>query len=92
KSPENASAFICALSDSGALRVYVPCLLSESGNILVYVPERQPEGRDELADTIQDAVEFIEAVGFMMEPVSLASDRAGRENNLKFIPVLTPTD
>jgi hypothetical protein len=89
KSPENSCAFILALKKNGDLLVYVPCLLSESGMILTYVPERQPENPVELADIIQDAVDFIETVGFMMEPVSLSTDPQRRAAALQFIPVLS---
>ncbi len=89
KSPENSCAFIIALKKNGDLRVYVPCLLSESGNILTYVPDRQPENPDDLAAIIQNAVDFIETVGFMMEPVSLSTDPKARASALQFIPVLS---
>jgi hypothetical protein len=71
------------------MRVFVPFLLSESGKVLVYVPERQPENPDELAGYTRDAVEFIEAVGFIMDAVSLEGNSQARSNIINKVPVLT---
>jgi len=87
--PENSSAFICTLKRGGVMRVFVPFLLSESGKVLVYVPERQPESLDELAGITRDAVEFIEAVGFIMDAVSLEGNSQARTNIINKVPVLT---
>jgi hypothetical protein len=88
-SPENSSAFICTLKREGVMRVFVPFLLSESGKVLVYVPERQPENPDELAGITRDAVEFIEAVGFIMDAVSLEGNSQTRTKIIKNVPVLS---
>ena len=71
------------------MRVFVPFLLSESGKVLVYVPERQPENPDELAGITRDAVQFIEAVGFIMDRVTLEGNNQARANIIKKVPVLS---
>jgi len=89
RNPENSCAFICALGKNDSLRVYLPFLFAESGRILVYVPERQPENQAELSAIIGNAVEYIEAVGFIMDPALLPADGQARAAILDGIPVLS---
>jgi len=91
-SPENSSAFICKVKRGGVMRVFIPLMLFESGKVLVYVPERQPENPDELAGITRDAVEFIEAVGFIMDAVSLEGNSQARANIIDKVPVLSRID
>jgi hypothetical protein len=55
----------------------------------VYVPERQPENPAELSTIIGNAIEYIEAVGFIMDPTLLPTGGQERAAVLDGIPVLS---
>jgi hypothetical protein len=86
--PQKCGAYICAITRDGATRVYVALHLTESGKALVYLPDSQPTTRPEMFKVINDAMEFAETVGFMMDEVTLHADSSKRSAQLAKIPVL----
>jgi len=69
--PQSCAAYLCVIMKDGLDLVYVAFFLAESNRVLVYTPDRQPETPEECRKIIQDGVNFIETVGFMMDRVEL---------------------
>ena len=86
--PQNSNAYICGVRSGGAVHVYVALHLLQSGRLIIYVPEEQPAGETAVRETLRGAVGFAEAVGFMMDPVTLNDDPAARRETIKRVPAL----
>lgn len=81
-------AYLCGIASGGRYSVYIALYLVDTEGVLVYCPEVQPEDSDAFARTLRDGMEFVEIVGFMMDPVDLGVNEAQRVKSLQKIPVL----
>jgi hypothetical protein len=86
--PQNSTAYICGVRSGESTRVYVALHLLQSGRVIIYVPEEQPAGEAALRQTLRGAIGFAEAVGFMMDTVTLSDDPAARREALRRVPAL----
>jgi hypothetical protein len=84
---QNSKAYICSVGKSGAVKVFIGLYLVESCRTLVYLQDQPPLDEAAYGSAINKAMEFVEAVGFMMGPVALA-DPAQRGDFLGRLPVL----
>jgi len=84
--PQSCAAYLCVLMEDGLDFVYVAFYLAESKLVLVYTPDRQPESSEEGRKIIQDGLNFIETVGFMMDWVELGNNEESAKM-LEKIPV-----
>jgi hypothetical protein len=84
---QNSKAYVCALKKRGGKSVYIGLHLTDNDQVLIYSPEKQPKSGN-LRKTIQDAIDFLETAGFLMDPVSLGNDTKSRAKVLGRIPVL----
>jgi hypothetical protein len=84
-------AYVFSVKENGVPQIYIAFYLVDSQEVMVYVPEKQPAQDDELSAIMSDGFDFIEIVGFMMDPVELGNDSASRKKKLDKIPVLQRT-
>ncbi|MGA7828948.1 MAG: hypothetical protein WCA04_14910, partial [Geobacteraceae bacterium] len=81
-------AYVFTVRENGLPQVFIAFYLVDSQEIMIYAPEKQPVQEAELGTIMSDGFDFIEIVGFMMDPVDLGNDPAGRKKKLDKIPVL----
>jgi len=81
-------AYVFSLREDGMPHVYIAFYLVDSKEVMVYVPEIQPATEEEFAGSMSDGFDFIEIVGFMMDPMDLGHDVETRKKKLSKIPVL----
>lgn len=86
--PQTCGAYICALRQGESYRVYVAWQLTVDKKTLVYAPDRQPESEEACRKIVNDAVAFVETVGFMMDTIRLSGDADKRLKALAKVPVL----
>jgi hypothetical protein len=84
---QNSKAYVCAVKKRGAKSVFIGLHLTDNDKVLIYAPEKQPKGVN-FRKTMQDAIDFLETAGFLMDPVSLGNDTKSRAKVLGRIPVL----
>jgi len=89
---ETCDAYVFSLREKGNLRVYIALYLLDRKDILVYVPDKQPVDDEDLARIMADGFDFIEIVGFLMDPMDLGHDVESRQKILGKIPVLQRID
>lgn len=89
---ETCDAFVCSLQENGTPHVYIALYLVDRKDILVYVPEQQPANDEDLARVMADGFDFIEIVGFLMDPMDLGHDAESRRKILGKVPVLQRID
>ena len=82
------SAFIIGLKKGGLPRVYVTFFLHADHRALVYVPSRDPVGPSGYAKARKEAMQFLQLAGYMLDRVSLGTNRESRARVLDNIPVL----
>ena len=66
-------AYVFSVRENGISHVYIAFYLVDSKEVMVYVPEKQPANDEELASVMSDGFDFIEIVGFMMDPMDLGA-------------------
>ncbi|MHC1698168.1 MAG: hypothetical protein AB9919_08985 [Geobacteraceae bacterium] len=81
-------AYVFSVREDGLPRVYIAFYLVDLKEAMVYVPEKQPENEEELAAVMSDGFDFIEIVGFMMDPMDLGDKTGRRIARLEKIPAL----
>jgi len=81
-------AYMCSVKENGKKHIYILLYLVDSKDILVYVPEKQPANDEEYAVIMGDGLDFIEIVGFMMDPIDMGRDAESRTKILDKVPVL----
>lgn len=80
-------AFVCVVREGGTDRVHPAIYLTRSRQALVY--ERDPrQGAGTTAETLQGALQFLQGLGFRMEPVNLGGNPALRRVVLGGIKVV----
>jgi hypothetical protein len=89
---ETCDAFVFSLQENGTPHVYIALYLVDRKDILVYVPEQQPANDEDLARVMADGFDFIEIVGFLMDPMDLGHDAESRRKILGKVPVLQRID
>jgi hypothetical protein len=87
---QNSRAYICAVKKSGSVSVFIGLQLTDTDKVLVYVPGKQPKARN-FRKTVQDAIDFLETAGFLMDHMSLGNDSKTRAKIIGKIPVLGGT-
>ena len=80
--------FICSLFRNEQMTVEIGLFLTESNRSLIYRPDWQPDSPAGYAQVVQDAIGFLETVGYIVDPVPLSEDPAARQKELDKIPVL----
>ena len=83
--------YICSLFRNEQMTVEIALLLTESNRALIYRPDWQPDSPDGYAQVVQDAIGFLETVGYIVDPVPLSEDPAARQMELDKMPVLRKT-
>ncbi len=83
-------AYLCIIKDGELLGTFVALHLSTSKEILVYTPEINPVDSAELRNMRQEAMGFVESMGFKLEEVNLNYSTALREVVIRNISVLHP--
>ncbi len=83
---QNGTAFIAAVRRGGNKEIHLAVVLRDSGETLCYVPEQQPASAADYLITMQNAINFLEMVGFTMDHVRLPAQF--RSKILDGIPVL----
>ena len=88
---QGCSGYICSLIHPEEIVVTVSLFLTESKQTLIYRPDWQPDSPEGYAQVLQDAIGFLETVGFIVDPFSLSDDPAARQKELDKVPVLKKT-
>jgi hypothetical protein len=88
---QGCSGYICSLIRNEQIAVEIGLLLVESTQAIIYRPDWQPDSPDGYAQVMQDAIAFLETVGFIVDPFSLSEDPAARLMELDKVPVLKKT-
>jgi hypothetical protein len=83
--------YICSLFRNEQMTVEIGLFLTESNRSLIYLPDWQPDSPDGYAQVVQDAIGFLETVGYIVDPVPLSEDPTVRQKELDKIPVLKMT-
>lgn len=84
-------AFLAVIQSGGLFSVHIGLYLVDSKRVLVYAPERQPSSKSDCANIVQNGLDFIEIVGFMMDGIGLGKTAAERKKILGRVPVLCQT-
>ncbi|NRD60680.1 social motility and stimulation tgl protein [Corallococcus exiguus] len=83
-----AQAFVVGLRGGQGAGVFVYLYLVEAGDCAVYVSGRRIQSADELREDEDDAVAFVESLGFMMDNANWrAAAPAQQDEWLKTLPV-----
>ena len=80
--------YICSLFRNEQMTVEIGLFLTESNKTLIYRPDWQPDSPDGYAQVVQDAIGFLETVGYIVDPIPLSEAPAERQKELDKIPVL----
>lgn len=88
--PLTCEAFACVVTVDKPVRVYAALLLVNSRKALVYNPSKQPTDNGSCSETVREALDFLEAMGFKMESVNLNYSKALREVIVRDIPLFRP--
>ena len=89
---ETCDAYVFSMQENGTPHVYIALYLVDRKDILVYVPDQQPANDEDLARIMADGFDFIEIVGFLMDPMDLGQDAERRRKILGKVPVLQRID
>ncbi len=84
---QNSRAYVCAVKKNGSVAVFIGLQLTDTDKVLVYVPEKRQKSRN-FRKTVQDAIDFLETAGFLMDHMSLGNDSKTRAKIIGKIPVL----
>jgi hypothetical protein len=87
-SSQYCSAYVIVLKREARPKVYVAFLLSSDNRVLVYVPVREPGGSAEFKKVKEEAMQFVQLAGYMLDRVPLDPGREIRARVLEDIPVL----
>jgi hypothetical protein len=83
-----AQAFILGVRGSAGFVVFVYLYLAESAACAVYVPERRNLSPDEYKAQEQEALAFVESMGFMVDNLNFrAQPKEQQERMLKTLPL-----
>lgn len=83
-----AQAYIVGLRGSAGLAVFVYLYLGEVGDCAVYVPDRRNLSVDEFASEENEALGFVESMGFIMDNLNFRTlSTPDQEQLLKTLPV-----
>lgn len=89
---ETCDAYVFSLQENGTPHVYIALYLVDRNDILVYVPDQQPANDEDLARIMADGFDFIEIVGFLMDPMDLGQGAESRRKILGKVPALQRID
>ena len=92
KGQESCQGYICCLGKAGSRQVFAALFGTKSGRTWVYLPEVQPGDGPEYDSAVRGAIDFAEAVGFIMEPVQLGTARRQHNKAVTHCPVLKCAD
>ncbi|KAB0670181.1 hypothetical protein F6V30_08445 [Oryzomonas sagensis] len=65
-------AYVCVVERGGKATINLAWHLIDSGEVLICLPEQQPEGAENYARALQDAIFYFESIGFMMDRFELS--------------------
>ncbi|MBI3185080.1 MAG: social motility and stimulation tgl protein [Myxococcales bacterium] len=83
-----AQAYIVGLRSGAGFSVYVYLHLGDSGDCAMYVPSRRNLGPEEYQQQENDALGFVESMGFMMDNMNFRGlTPEDQEEMLKALPV-----
>ncbi len=83
-----AQAFILGLRGSGGLAAFVYLYLAENADCAVYIPDKRNLSAEDFASQEQDALGFVESMGFIMDQVNFrALPVADQDELLRTLPV-----
>lgn len=83
-----AQAYIVGLRGSAGLAVFVYLFLPEISDCAVYVPERRNLSAEDYASEEQEALSFVESMGFLMDNMNFRTLAAADQDQLlKTLPV-----
>jgi hypothetical protein len=85
---QRCKGYVIGIKKSGSYLTYVVWYLTESKKSVICAPEQQPEDSSECISILQDAVNYFEVVGFMMEFEELGSTTRSYKKALKKVPAL----
>jgi hypothetical protein len=88
---QKCNGYITVVKSGKSLSVSIAIYLTEKNSSLIYLPDHQPKTVEDSAGIVNDAVLFLELMGFMIDPMALSSDSAKRGAFLAAIPVLRRT-
>ncbi len=89
---QNCSAYICVVKNQATLSVFVALYLSESKLTIVYTPNRQPTDQVSQSFIVNEAINFAETVGFMMDRMQLDSESSVRAATISTIPIFSESN
>ncbi|MFZ3208752.1 MAG: hypothetical protein WA140_07935 [Geobacteraceae bacterium] len=72
-------AFICSVVEDDTMSLHVALQLLINKQVLVFLPDKQPKDRGDYAEILQEAISFVESMGFSMASVNLNFSKALRE-------------
>lgn len=80
--------YVCSLFRNDRMTVEIALFLTESKRPLIYCPDSQPETPADYARMVQDAIGFLEMVGYIIDPLPLSEEPVARQRELGKIQVL----
>ncbi len=87
-SSQPCEAYLCAVNKNGISFTYVALFLTESNKVLVYASDKPSADPVVSSKALQEAFDFAESIGFVLEKVALGTDPAQREKLVRGLPVL----
>lgn len=90
-SSQPCEAYLCAVNKKGISFIYVALFLTESNKVLVYASDKPSADSAVSSKAIQEAFDFAESIGFVLEKVALGTDPAQQEKFVRGLPVLRLT-
>jgi hypothetical protein len=85
---QNAKAYACAVKKRGSTWVYIGLHLTEKDEVLIY-SSRKRSRAGSFRRIMQNAIDFLETAGFLMDPLSLGNDSKSRVKVIGKIPILS---
>ena len=90
-SSQPCEAYLCVVDKNGISFTYVALFLIESNKVLVYVSDKPSADPVVSSKAVQEALDFAESIGFVLEKVALGTDPTQREKLVRGLPVLCLT-
>jgi hypothetical protein len=87
--PALCEAYVCAIRKKECVQVYA-ALVADNKRIFVYTTSGKPDSVEDYPQTLQDALDFIKAMGFSPERLNLNYSPAMREVMMRNIKILRP--
>jgi hypothetical protein len=87
--PQNCSAYICGLDRKGAKEIYVAIHQIEGKKNLIYAPARQPENSADYERVMQDAIDFTDVTGFIINLANIGKTAQEKMKAIEQTPVFT---